>query len=192
MRRRHFFASALMLVGSLAAGACSDSPTRPIAAPFAHDSGSGSDGDGYYGGDETVNVLRRTTPLATDEVVTRVVGRAGGTIVLPRAGLTLEIPADALRKNTAITVTAPAGDLVGYHFAPHGLQFRKPVIATQQLDDSQMKLLTESRYPAAAYFEGRLERRVEAKELIYLNVWGPLNVACFDIDHFSGYVIATD
>jgi hypothetical protein len=190
MRRRPFFASALILLGSLAAGACADSPTPPITAPSAQDSGSGS--DGYYGSDGTVNVLRRTTPLATDEIVTQVVGRAGGTIVLPRAGLTLEIPADALRKNTAITVTAPAGDLVGYQFGPHGLRFRKPVIATQQLDDSQMKLLAESRYPVAAYFEGRLEPRVEAEELIYLNVWGPLNVACFDIDHFSGYVIATD
>ena len=44
----------------------------------------------------------------------------------------------------------------------------------------------------AAYFEGELAPVVNALELLKVNILGLLGLASFDIEHFSGYVIATN
>src|SRR5687768_12792454 len=101
MRRTRALALGLVLLGSLALGSCAESPTTP-AAP-ASESLLG----GLLGG-STVDVVKRTTPLASDEVVSRTIGIQGGTIYLPQAGLVLLVPPGALASPTTITVTAPA------------------------------------------------------------------------------------
>jgi hypothetical protein len=56
-------------------------------------------------------------------------------------------------QGTRIEVRAAAGDLVGYHFSPHGLQFRLPVTLTQDLEktDVTRSLLDKL---VGAYFDG--------------------------------------
>ena len=186
MRRTRALALGLVLLCSFALGSCAESPTAATAP--ASESLLG----GLLGGG-TVDVVKRTTPLATAEIVTKTIGLAGGTINLPNAGLKVVVPYGALLTPTTITVTAPAGNLVGYQFAPHGLVFRRTVTATQKLAGTQIGYLQGILNPPfAAYYQGSLLPQVTALELLPLNIWGLLGVATFPIDHFSGYVIATD
>jgi hypothetical protein len=179
---------------------CSDLPTAPSSEAVAPSNGLLGDLVGVVVStvDGVVKVvtgilspvLTREEPLTQDEVVTQTIGRSGGTIRLPRAGLTVTIPYGALSSYTRITVRAPAGDLLGYEFAPHGLEFRKPVTLTQEVTSPDGGL-------EAIYFDGELQPTVEVLEV--LPVWATGDVAVFRIQHFSGYamrqrgyVIATD
>lgn len=126
-------------------------------------------------------------PESGPEVVTETIGYQGGIIRLPESGLTVVVPLGALRADTRITVTAPAGDLVGYYFEPHGLEFRRSVTLMQ---DMQLTDLLSLKSPSAAYFQGELEPEVRALESIAL--WLLRTLGVFEIDHFSGYVIATN
>jgi hypothetical protein len=190
------FTAALLLGASFLITACSDLPTAP--EPVVEEPSYGLLGDllGALtgGGSNTqVSVLERDRPLAEDEVASRVIGYYGGTIHLPEAGLTVTFPWGALRSSTRITVTAPAGNLVGYHFEPHGLRFRRDVTVVQDLRGTEADLLGlglgVSLNLQAAYFEGELKPEVTALESITL--WLLRILGVFKIDHFSGYVIAT-
>jgi hypothetical protein len=192
MPRIRIFAGAFVLCLALLVAGCTDLPTAPTApAEPVEDPSYGLLGLGGLlgsggGGDGLVTVLERRVPLATAEVVTRTIGRAGGIIRLPEAGLTVVIPLWALSSNTEITVTAPAGNLVGYHFAPHGLRFRRPVTVMQDLDLRQLLSLNTL---SAHYFDGELEPKVTSLER--LTLWLLRTLGIFRIEHFSGYVIAT-
>jgi hypothetical protein len=179
-----------LMLGMIALGACSEAPTAPQDVPSASLLGLPL----LSGGSIEATVVRRTVPLATDEVVTKVIGYAGGKIELPRAGLTVTVPTGAVLSNTTFTVTAPAGDLVGYHFAPHGVAFRRPLKASQKLAGTEIGLLQGVvNPPFAGYFEGdELLPVLDVLEIFGLNVSGLLGVATFEIPHFSGYIIATD
>lgn len=176
----------------MAAAGCVDAPTAPYEDLSDPEFGLlGSDGDltnellGLTGTD--VSVLERSRPLARTETATRTIGYWGGVIRLPEAGLTVLVPRGALRSRTSITVTAPAGDLVGYHFEPHGLEFRRPVTLVQ---DMTLASLLDGEMLLGAYFQGPLEPTVTALETFPLYLLRSLGV--FRIDHFSGYVIATN
>ena len=178
--------SALFLGVALFVVGCADLPTAP--QPDAVQPELGLLGGLLGDGSDEVDVLRRTVPLAEDEVVSQVIGRWGGVIHLPKAGLTVTVPMGALERNTRITVTAPAGDLVGYHFAPHGLEFDRDVTITQNLLGTEgLGLLSGL---SVAYFEGDLEPTVTALE--ELPIWLLRLLGIFQIEHFSGYVIATN
>lgn len=182
MRRIRPLMGAVALGTLLFFAGCTDSPTAPSSEPS-------------YGllsglldvGDEQVTVLERSVPLAEDEVVTRTIGFLGGVIRLPEAGLTVAFPVGALREPTRITVTAPAGNLVGYHFEPHGLEFHRGVTVMQDLSLADLLDLGDL---SAAYFEGELEPTVTALETLPL--WLLRSLGVFNIEHFSGYVIATN
>ena len=168
----------LLLGTALIVSACSDLPAEPqVEVPLS----AGLLGD--LGGVVRVvtgilsPVLTRETPLSRDEVVSEMIGRNGGVIRLPHAGLTVNIPAGALSRSTRITVRAPAGDLLGYEFAPHGLQFNRPVTLTQDMSGrADVEVV---------YFDGALQPTVEVLEV--LPVWATRNAAVFRIEHFSGY-----
>jgi hypothetical protein len=170
--------------------ACGESPTSPT--PLG-DSAIPSVGSGPRRSPDAnqVAVVHRLTALAEDEVVTRTIGLLGGVIHLPEAGLVVVVPPLAVSAPTTITVVAPAGDLVGYHFLPEGLVFRAPLLATQNLllTDAPTALLEGSNL-VAAYVQGEFSPVMRALELLPLDVAGALGT--FSIRHFSGYVIATD
>lgn len=189
MPRVHARLTALLFGASLFLTACSDLPTAPQSdAPDPSATLLGTWTGVLTGsGQSEVTVLERNVPLAQDEVVSRVIGRLGGVIVLPRSGLTVVFPLGAVRTQTRITVTAPAGNLVGYHFAPHGLEFRQPVVVSQDILKTEGLGLLGLR---AAYFEGELAPSVTALEILPL--WLLRVLGIFTIDHFSGYVIATN
>ena len=189
MPRIRFFAGSFLLGMSLFVAGCTDAPTAPTApvedpsfgllgseALLANPSLVGS----------SVTVLERAVPLAQDEVVTRTIGRYGGIIRLPEAGLTVIVPRYAVGTATEITVTAPAGNLVGYHFEPHGLEFRRPVTIVQ---DMSLANVLDPAGLNAVYFQGELEPEVTALES--LTLWLLRSLGIFRIEHFSGYVIAT-
>ena len=148
--------------------------------------------------DQPVQVLERNEALERDYTVTRTIGRRGGVIRSPEAGLTVIVPRRAVLRPTEITVTAPAGDLVGYHFAPHGLEFRRPLVVRQDLSMTVASALDNLLGGGlkGAYFQGDLEPEVLALEILDIRLRNlrllDLLFAQFRIDHFSGYVIATE
>jgi hypothetical protein len=60
------------------------------------------------------------------------IGPRGGTLSIPGADFTIVFPKGALKDETVITIVA-LDHYVGYDMLPHGLQFARPVIATQGL-----------------------------------------------------------
>lgn len=174
---------------TFALGACDDgsSPSGPASSPEASPSllgglvGGGSSGN-------AVDVLTRTTPLDADEVATARVSLLGAVLVLPKSGLTVLVPPLAAPLGTQITVTAPAGNQVGYHFEPSGMRFRLPLVLSQDLAKTNSSGLLKPL--VGAYFQGELTPQVTALELLQVKV---LNLtAVLNVTHFSGYVIATD
>lgn len=188
MHRIRSLTGAFVVGAFLLVAGCTDAPTAPVTDPVEPQPGLLSDLlDHQDRTGEEVAVLRRAHPLADDEVVSKVIGYEGGIVRLPEAGLTVVVPWGALRERTRITVRAPAGDLVGYHFEPHGLEFRYSVTLMQ---DMQLTDLLSADGLSVAYFRGDLEPTVTALESLPL--WLLRNLGVFEIEHFSGYVIATN
>lgn len=161
--------------------ACADGSVDPVAVETAPE-------HGLVAGGDSVQVLTRTSALPTQTQVSRTIGPLGGTLSLPAAGLTVIVPPGALLLPTKITVVAPAGDLVGYHFFPEGISFVLPLLAVQDLSATNASLLGGGLL--AAHFDGTLSPVVEALELLPLSLLQALGV--FHIAHFSGYVVATN
>jgi len=189
---RSSFLRALALGVFAFLGGCSDLPMAPqmdgVAPSFA--SGPGSDGLGDLGrvlGTGQVQVIERRVPLAEDEIVSAVIGRLGGVIRLPKAGLTVTFPYDAVRTPTRITVRAPAGNHLGYDFQPHGLEFRRDVTVVQDLLNTNALGLSESDLQVV-YFDGELAATVTPLEICYLRIRS--NLAIWQIEHFSGYAVS--
>jgi hypothetical protein len=188
---------ALLLGAILVVAGCSEMPTAPVPEV----SPSAGLLDGLIGtlrpsSSGQVAILERTVPLARDEVVSQNIGWLGGVIRLPRAGLTVVVPIGAVMRPTRITVTAPAGNLVGYDFQPHGLRFERPLTLTQDLLSTKGLGLLSSDLQAV-YFEGDLAPTVTPLET--LPVWVLNTLGIYRIEHFSsyamarrGYVVATD
>jgi hypothetical protein len=172
----------LALVIPLLAWACGEPVTAPGIGEVSRPSLLRSDT-----ASAPVTVLERTVPLGEEERASRTIGLLGGVLSLPRAGLTVVVPPGALAAPTTITVVAPAGGLVGYHFLPEGQTFLVPLALRQSL-------LRTAAAPGqdllAAHFEGDLAAVVDGLELLTLDVLGVLGT--FRVEHFSGYVIGTN
>ena len=165
---------------TFALGACSDanSPSSPLPPEGSQAVATGN----------TVDVLTRKTPLTSDEVASARVSLLGAVLTLPHSGLTVVVPPLAAPIGTRITVTAPAGNLVGYHFEPSGMRFALPLLLTQDLGKTNSSSLL--RPLVGAYFQGELDAKVTALELLQVKLLNA--VAVLSVTHFSGYVIATD
>lgn len=178
----------ILLAGSAALVGCSSGPTTPSEQfETLSEIADSIPGTPTPGTPPQASVAERSQPLAQDEVASQVIGPLGGVIRLPEAGLTVVFPIGAVESATEITVTAPAGNLVGYHFAPHGLEFDAPVVVMQDLTKTMVQDQTDL---SAVYFDGELQSEVTALEELTLELLELLGI--FEIDHFSGYVIATN
>jgi hypothetical protein len=160
--------------------------TAPNVAPSADLLG------GLVGSLLNVNGLQRTTPLAAPITVTKTLGVDGGTLSIPQAGVTVTVPRGALTAPTLITMTARAGTLIAYDFAPHGITFAKPLAFSQQLKGTNASLLTAPFLQLAYYKDASLLSKTGG--LVSELLGGVVNLLTWtftgNIPHFSGYVVS--
>lgn len=201
MRRITSCVSALAVAMGIGLSGCVDqqTPMEPEISPesagpfFSYQPAPGFD------------VVRRTHALTQSVIGVGTVGPKGGKIRLKAAGIVLDIPRGALRANTEITVTAPAGDALAFTFEPHGLVFRKPAtISLKWKHTTAAAALTDlleaggRGHPRGGalrldafmgvYFEGDVSRGVEPLEI--LDIFLKKKKLLFTIGHFSGYAVA--
>lgn len=148
---------------------------------------------------DTAVILQRTTPLAADISTSATIGRAGGQLSIPQAGITITFPSGALTQSTTITMTALKGTHVAYDFQPHGIVFLQPVKITQDLTGtgaSGIAALLNGMH--GAYFDASLDLsqvdpttqkgKVQETELGYFeNNRARIK---FYVGHFSGYLLS--
>ena len=191
IRRLIALAAAVVAVAS-----CSvEQPTSPAARPTPSAAAPSADLLGAVTGTLnsllSVEGLQRTTPLAAPITVTKTIGSAGGTLAIPQAGVTVTVPQGALAKATVITMTARAGTLIAYDFAPHGITFAKPLAFTQQLRGTNASLLTAPFLQLGYYKDASLLTKTGG--LVSELLGGVVNLATWtftgSIPHFSGYIV---
>jgi hypothetical protein len=133
---------AALLVAAVAALACGDAASLAAPQPLAPEGPSLSASHlphVPHGGRLRIALLRRTKPLAADEVVCRYIDPArsnGDRISLRKAGLTVTFPAGSLPAPTNVCLTAQAGALLTYSFEPHGLRFNHRIEVEQKLHNT--------------------------------------------------------
>jgi len=142
-----------------------------------------------------VRGVTRAVPLAKDISVSAVIGKNGGTIAIPEAGLTLVVPAGAVQSNTTFRATAIAGKMVAYEFEPHGTTFAVPLQFTQDLRKTSLVGALTAPLMDGAYFTDR-GKLYDAPGIALVSELKPAVVnllklrVSFPIDHFSGYLIS--
>jgi len=139
-----------------------------------------------------VKPLQRTTALATSITVSKNIGILGGTIAIPQAGLTVVVPPLAIASTKLISVTALAGSNVSYEFAPHGINFTVPLVATQSLRNTQAAAggLINPLSLSLGYFPDSTKQNA-VTELLTLGVDVLNQTSIATIWHFSGYIWST-
>ena len=193
LRRAGLFAVALLFVVSTACSTERAAAPSTLAAPAAaHDLLGGLVGTLT----NTLTLtsakgLLRSTPLAQDITVRQTIGRDGGVLNISAAGVTVVGPAGALDRDTEITMTARAGALVAYDFAPHGITFSRPLVFTQQLKGTNVSLFTITQLKLGYYADESLLGKTTA--LVSEVVGGLTSILTgtftAPIKHFSGYVV---
>lgn len=183
---------AALALGALALVSCGND--HPTAVPQIDSASSSTPSASLLGALTsllTVDGLQRTTPLAAPITVSKVIGADGGTLSIPEAGVTVNVPRGALAQNTTITMTARAGSLVAYDFAPHGITFAKPLVFSQQLRGTNASLLTAPFLQLGYYSDPGLLSKTGA--LVSELLGGTLNTLTWTftapIPHFSGYIV---
>jgi len=179
----------LPVIALVAAASCDKGVTAP--APSASTANRL-----ILGSPTTVNVVRRTTPLASSLSSSAIIGVLGGQISIPGAGIKVVIPALALTSATRITVTALAGDQVAYEFEPHGTRFLVPLLVTQNLAGTNAYNGGLLKPLVAGYFASTsdldpLNGTGLVSELLGVALNLSSKSATFPIFHFSGYLVAT-
>lgn len=195
MRLRPLLTLSVALAATLTAFGCaSDTTTAPPPSPAVSAPAQPSQSllGGLLGGTstttQTINPLKRNTPLAKNITVSKNIGILGGTISIPAAGLTLVVPPLAVGRTLTFSVTALAGSNVAYEFAPHGTKFLLPLVMTQNLVGTNASLLSVGL--SLGYFPDS-KNPTSVSELLGVQVDLLKLVGVSTISHFSGYIYAT-
>lgn len=180
----------LLLLGVVSAG-CGErtTPTQAIPSQSPRYSTSSSLTE--------VLVLGRPSPLESAVTVTRAIGKNGGSIEIPEAGLKVVFPLGAVvppkgSKTVDITVTAVAGSDVAYAFGPSGLVFEAPVKIEQDLKVTNA--LKDSSLLSSV--EGAFYQQLKGDGTASVSEFRPTSVDVSDskikfyVEHFSGYLLA--
>ena len=182
---------ALALGSHVLASCGGDHPTLPQLKQSAPEAPAGD----LLGGLTSllgVNGLQRTQALAAPITVTKAIGPDGGTLAIPQAGVTVTVPRGALAATTTITMTARAGSLVAYDFAPHGITFAKPLVFSQQLRGTNATLLSAPFLQLGYYQDASLLTKTGG--LVSELLGGAVNTLTWTftstIPHFSGYMVS--
>jgi hypothetical protein len=111
---------------------------------------------------------------------------AGG--VVSAGGVTLTVPPGAVSERVVVKMTVPNGSFLYVKFQPHGLVFNKPATLAFDLSGVQDRELDEL---LGAYLG---DEKFTGKNLNVLETY-PVTVeggsAAFQINHFSGYIVAS-
>jgi hypothetical protein len=146
-----------------------------------------------------VKVLARVSARPTFEKASlTITATKGGTLTLPASGLTVTVPAGAIKSGTlTITASADPGKLVSYDFQPHGTVFLKPLTLTQALNVTTWNS-TWTGTLSGAYIPGLVDFTkgvATASELFPITIATDRktgkSTASWQVWHFSGYVITT-
>lgn len=79
-----------------------------------------------------------STRLPVELTVSAVIGKDGGSLVIPGSQFAIFFPQDALPDPTTITITSKEAEWVTYDMNPHGTVFRKPVYVFQGLENTEL------------------------------------------------------
>jgi hypothetical protein len=146
---------------------------------------------------DTVVVLQRAQALRYDITQSKLIGSGGGQISIPAAGITVVVPAGAVDYMTPITVTALAGRGIAYEFGPQGTTFKKPLTIKQDLSVTSVdpRLLSKLKF-SGGYFKSRGDLLGGLLGIVYELLSASTNASGtsvqFNVNHFSGYLIAVD
>ena len=137
------------------------------------------------------NGVLRNRPLEQPITVRKTIGRAGGSLSIPDAGITVIVPFGALDRDTEITMTARAGYLLAYDFEPHGVTFNVPLVFRQSLNNTNAGLLSPLALKLGYYEDPSLLGKTTA--LVSEVIGGVTSILTrtftAPIKHFSGYII---
>ena len=139
--------------------------------------------------------LTRNAPLASDLTTSKVIGPEGGTIEIRSAGLRVDVPAGAVLVPATFTVTAVAGAIIAYDFAPEGVVFTVPLVVSQSIRGTSWERLkpADRDVVEAGYFTDRSmlghadSTALIAERLPTTPAWSG-NEIQFPVHHFSGYM----
>ena len=195
MRPTHLRRLAALALGAITLASCGvEHPTLPQLQQSSPDAPASDLLGGLTGALTSligINGLQRTTPLAAPITVTKEIGTEGGTLAIPQAGVTVTVPRGALTTTTTITMTARAGSLVAYDFAPHGVVFAKPLVFSQQLRGTNATLLSAPLLSLGYYEDASLLTKTGG--LVSQLLRGTVNTLSWtftsSIPHFSGYIV---
>lgn len=181
-------------LGALAVASCgTEHLTAPAAPQVQQPAPAASSNDllGTVASLVTMNGLQRTRALPAPITVAKSVGPEGGTLAIPEAGVTVTIPRGALTAATKITMTARAGTLVAYDFAPHGITFAKPLVFSQSLRGTNATILNAPLLRLGYYQDASLLTRTGG--IVSELLGGVVNALSWTftskIPHFSGYIL---
>ncbi len=139
-----------------------------------------------------VSGAQRISGLPSSITVTQVIGVDGGTLSIPQAGVTVTVPAGALTATTLISMTARAGKVISYDFAPHGTTFAKPLVFTQMLSGTNVSPLLAP-VLQLGYYADQSDLTDLGAAVTELSA-GSFNLLTgsftASIWHFSGYMVA--
>ena len=178
-------------LGALAG--CSVDTSTSNATPLAPTAVASPDLIGTLASSVTyVTGLQRTAPLPAAITVTQTIGSDGGVLAIPSAGVLVTIPSGALVAPTVVSMTARAGSLVAYDFAPHGITFAKPIDFTQSLAGTNATPLKTLTMKLGYYLDASALTPVGA--MVSELIKGTVNLLTWTfhakISHFSGYIIS--
>lgn len=136
-----------------------------------------------------------------DQSVSALVGSEGGTLSLPGADFSMEIPAGALTEPTTITVVARGGRFVVYDMYPHGLRFLKPVTAVQGLSTTASYRTRAGNAVRTAYLHEAKEQigydgsaspvELEAATTYFYGAQPVAETHMWILNHFSRYILVS-
>jgi len=147
-----------------------------------------------------VNAVRWTgMHVNQTRTVSAYIGRTGGVLAMPGSDFTITFPSGALSQTTLITIISDGNGYVSYDMKPHGLQFAKPVIVTQRLQNTSVYGTSLALKAAGAYFPQEptnLSGTIKALEIETTTIFssqnnGKADVETWQLNHFSRYMLAS-
>lgn len=147
--------------------------------------------------------VQRGSVLARDISVSQTIGPDGGTISIPKAGMTITFSPGAVSAPVNITATANAGGYYVYTFKPHGIQFSAPVVITQDMSNAQASgllgglLSVQGGYMPDGISDLNLStgnvsvsEQLPATTVYVQDASGQLvPMTSYSVQHFSGYIL---